>query len=108
MYAHLAPRTVMLDVGDRVHAGDKLGLLGNTGNTTGPHLHFQISDRPSTLDATSLPFTFESMTLESRTRLNLDDIENYTVKGTALPMNSNLARPLTRTMPLSRDVIDFR
>ncbi len=108
MYAHLAPHSVTVHVGDRVRAGDKLGLLGNSGNTTGPHLHFQISDRPSTLDTTSLPFVFESMALESRVSINLDEIEDYSIKGTALPMDSKVARRLTRAMPLSRDVIDFQ
>jgi hypothetical protein len=107
MYAHLAPHSATVHVGDRVKAGDKLGLLGNSGNTTGPHLHFQISDRPSTLDTTSLPFVFERMTLQSRTPLNLDDIENYSIKGTALPTDSKVAKKLSEAMPLSRDVIDF-
>jgi hypothetical protein len=107
MYAHLAPQSVTLHVGDRVRAGDKLGLLGNSGNTTGPHLHFQISDRPSTLDTTSLPFVFESVVLQSRTSANLDEIESYTIKGAALPMDSKVAKPLARIMPLSRDVINF-
>jgi hypothetical protein len=107
MYAHLAPHSATVHVGDRVKAGDKLGLLGNSGNTTGPHLHFQISDRPSTLDTTSLPFVFENMTLESRTPLDLDDIENYSIKGTALPTDSKVAKKLTKAMPLSRDVIGF-
>jgi hypothetical protein len=107
MYAHLAPHSVTVHVGDRVRAGDKLGLLGNSGNTTGPHLHFQISDRPSTLDTTSLPFVFESMVLEGRTSVNLDDIESYTIKGTVLPIDWKVTKPVTRTMPLSRDVISF-
>jgi hypothetical protein len=85
MYAHLAPHSVTVHVGDRVRAGDKLGLLGNSGNTSGPHLHFQISDRPSTLDTTSLPFVFESMVLESRTSANLDEIENYSLLVRAVP-----------------------
>jgi hypothetical protein len=107
IYAHLAPHSVTVHVGDRVLAGDKLGLLGNSGNTTGPHLHFQISDRPSTLDTTSLPFVFESMVLQSRMSVNLGDIETYSINGTPLPMDSNAAKPLTRAMPLSRDVVNF-
>lgn len=107
MYAHIAPGSITVHVGDHVRSGQKLGLLGNSGNTTGPHLHFQISDRPSTLDTTSLPYVFENMLLEGRTSLNLDDIENYSIKGTALPMASKGAKRLTRVMPLSRDVIAF-
>ena len=108
MYAHLAPHSVTVHVGDRVKAGDKLGLLGNSGNTTGPHLHFQISDQPSTLAVTSLPFVFENMVLESRIPLNLDEIDSESMKGNPLPMDNKGAKPLTRMMPLSRDVIDFR
>ena len=107
MYAHFAPHSVTVHVGDHVKAGDKLGLLGNSGNSTGPHLHFQISDRPSTLDTTSLPFVFESMTLERRTSANMEEIDDFSIKGIALPMVPQVAKPLTQAMPLSRDVIDF-
>lgn len=108
MYAHLAPHSLTVHVGDHVKTGDKLGLLGNSGNTTGPHLHFQISNLPSTLDVTSLPFVIESMMLEGRVRLNLEEIDNDSIKGTALPLDKELAKQLTRAMPLSRDVVDFR
>jgi len=39
MYAHLSSRKVV--AGQRVKAGDVIGLSGNTGNTTGPHLHYE-------------------------------------------------------------------
>ncbi|HEY2455718.1 MAG TPA: M23 family metallopeptidase [Candidatus Acidoferrum sp.] len=107
MYAHLAPQSVTVHVGDHVKAGDMLGLLGNSGNTTGPHLHFQISDRPSTIDTTSLPFVFQNMLLQSRTSANLDDIETFSISGTPLPITSKPAKQLTDSMPLSRDVITF-
>jgi peptidase M23-like protein len=106
MYAHLAPHSVTVHVGDRVKVGDKLGLLGNSGNTTGPHLHFQISDRPSTLDVTSLPFVFKSMMLEGRISLNLEEIDDYSIKGTILPIDKK-GRRLSGVMPLSRDVVNF-
>lgn len=39
MYAHLSSRAV--NYGQRVKAGQRIGNSGNTGNTTGPHLHYE-------------------------------------------------------------------
>lgn len=41
-FAHLQMTSVVVKEGQRVQAGDKIGLLGNTGDSTGPHLHFEI------------------------------------------------------------------
>jgi hypothetical protein len=57
-YAHMQPGSIRVQKGDRVRAGRVLGLLGNTGNTDGPHLHFHIMDGPSPLRSNGLPFTF--------------------------------------------------
>ena len=42
-YAHLSPGEEIVHVGQRVNAGDLLGYSGNTGYTSGPHLHFIVS-----------------------------------------------------------------
>jgi murein DD-endopeptidase MepM/ murein hydrolase activator NlpD len=39
-YAHMSK--INVQIGDRVQAGDVLGLLGNTGRSTGPHLHYEV------------------------------------------------------------------
>jgi murein DD-endopeptidase MepM/ murein hydrolase activator NlpD len=44
LYAHL--REFSLKVGDKVKAGDFVGFSGNTGNSTGPHLHFGVFPIP--------------------------------------------------------------
>ena len=108
MYAHLAPGSVQLHVGDFVRQGEKLGLLGNTGNSSAPHLHFQVMDRPSSLDDTSLPFVFDHMNLEGRVPLDLTVLDENTDKKIALPMDKKDAKPLTRVMPLSRDIVGFQ
>jgi murein DD-endopeptidase len=60
MYAHMQPGKMRVKVGDKVRRGDVLGLLGNSGNSDGPHLHFQICDANSPLGSEGLPFVFES------------------------------------------------
>ncbi|MGH9703198.1 MAG: M23 family metallopeptidase, partial [Candidatus Acidiferrales bacterium] len=72
MYAHLIPGSVVVHAGDRVARGQKLGLLGNSGNSDAPHLHFQLMDRPGSLEGTSLPFVFESLDLQGRITLTMD------------------------------------
>jgi hypothetical protein len=61
-YAHLQRGSIKVRVGDRVHQGDVLGLLGNSGNTTGAHLHLQVTDRSSVLQSVGIPFIFAKFT----------------------------------------------
>lgn len=44
LYYHLSSVAPGLKVGDSVQAGQLLGYMGNTGRSTGPHLHFQLND----------------------------------------------------------------
>jgi hypothetical protein len=64
-------------------------------------------DRPSSLDDTSLPFEFDRMNLEGRITINLMALDENTDKKIALPIDRNDAKPLTRAMPLSRDIVGF-
>jgi hypothetical protein len=63
-YYHFQPGSVSVKVGQRLRAGQKLGLLGNSGNTTGPHLHFGIVAGRNPLTSNSLPFEIGSYRFE--------------------------------------------
>ena len=48
LYAHMSSRSV--SVGQHVNQGDVLGITGSTGNSTGPHLHFEITENGNRVD----------------------------------------------------------
>jgi hypothetical protein len=56
LYAHLAPHTVRVRTGQHVHRGEVLGKVGTSGNSSEPHLHFQVTDGPSTFLSDGMPY----------------------------------------------------
>jgi murein DD-endopeptidase len=58
-YEHLLPGSVRVKSGNRVRRGEVVGQLGYTGESTGPHLHFHMSDRNSPLNAEGLPYQLQ-------------------------------------------------
>jgi|SRR5688500_12436004 len=67
-YAHLQPGSIRVKAGDRVTRGQVLGLVGNSGNSTEPHLHFHISDGNSPLGSEGLPYRHDSFEIVGRCR----------------------------------------
>ena len=59
-YAHLQPGSLKVKLGDHVKRGQVLGLVGNSGNSTEPHLHFHLSDGNSPLGSEGIPYALES------------------------------------------------
>jgi hypothetical protein len=57
-YAHLQPGSIKVKVGDRVRVGETLALLGSSGNSNAPHLHFQMMDGPGPVESNGVPYRF--------------------------------------------------
>ena len=64
LYAHLQPDSVRVHVGDEVKAGDVIGKLGSSGNSTEPHLHFHVCDKPDPLMCAGIPVNFSNVTIQ--------------------------------------------
>ena len=49
IYGHVKHSGILVKAGDRVRAGQKIGVVGNEGESTGPHLHFEVWGSPGRL-----------------------------------------------------------
>jgi len=65
-YAHLQPGSLRVKLGDKVKRGRVLGLVGNSGNSTEPHLHFHVSNKNSPLSSEGLPYVFDSFEVQGK------------------------------------------
>ncbi|HXI13494.1 MAG TPA: M23 family metallopeptidase [Thermoanaerobaculia bacterium] len=59
LLAHLRRGSVRLSAGETVAEGEQIGEVGNSGNSTTPHLHFQVMDRPNPFEAEGLQCSFQ-------------------------------------------------
>lgn len=94
-YAHLRPGSLRVKVGDRVKKGVVVGKVGNSGNSTEPHLHFHIADANSPLGSEGVPYVIESLDLVGACR--------------GFGQNCAFKTPETRrrVLPLDAEIIRF-
>jgi murein DD-endopeptidase len=92
-FAHLQPGSIKVRLHDHVRRGDVLGRLGNSGNATGPHLHFQVTDGNSVLQSEGVPFIFDKFT--------------YLGPGSDYEVDKHPSIPRERSIPGDTDVVEF-
>lgn len=66
VFAHLQQGSATVRPGQFVHRGQRIGRCGNSGNSSEPHLHFQLMDHRWPLVAAGLPFTFSAVSIDGR------------------------------------------
>jgi len=107
LYAHLQPGSLKVRAGDQVKRGQVLGLVGNSGNSVAPHLHFHVMDGPSPLDSNGLPYRIDAyqVTATSPGTAAFDVAEE---KGTPLAIQPLLpAQRITDALPLDQLIVQF-
>jgi murein DD-endopeptidase MepM/ murein hydrolase activator NlpD len=93
-YAHLQPGSLRVKLGDKVRPGQVIGLVGNSGNSTEPHLHFHISNGSSPLGSEGLPYVLSSFDVEG---------SGWSWK----PSNGDKPVKHTNEIPLENQVVRF-
>jgi hypothetical protein len=104
-YFHLKPGSVVVNVGDRVTAGDQLASVGNSGGSQVPHLHFEIIDQLPPASANGLPYTFDSFEVSGQadSAQLLDAIEGRT----GYPIDPAGPVAHENELPLSYTILNF-
>jgi len=103
-YEHLKQGSIRVRAGDRVEAGQVLGQLGNTGSSSsGPHLHFHLSDANSTLAAEGLPYVFSSFDVLG----SFDSMADVGTGAAPRPVSAGAARTRRKELPPANAVVNF-
>ncbi len=63
LYAHLAFGSVTLNVGDKIKKGEQLGHMGNTGYSTGNHLHFEVYKNGTRINPLECTYVYSNQTV---------------------------------------------
>ncbi|MFB6899732.1 M23 family metallopeptidase [Streptomyces hydrogenans] len=108
LYAHLEPGSLKVREGDHVEPGRVLGRIGNSGNSTTPHLHFQVMTTPEFFPTDSPPFTFREFRVVGHVEPRVWD-DNLGLQPTGvLPISpSPYDGPHRARYPLDREVLEF-
>lgn len=107
LYAHMISGSIRVKKGVRVKKGEVIGRVGNSGNTSEPHLHFHLMDTPSTFGSNGLPYLLEDFKLTGRVP-SMDDYDRAVNEGTSveiLPVPTPGAHH--RELPLDLSVVSF-
>lgn len=79
LLCHLKHNSINVKVGYRVKQGEIIGLCGNTGNTSQPHIHFNLQDGPLMHKARALPAQFTKITVDDKIKTNYEPIRGQFV-----------------------------
>lgn len=74
VYAHLRKGSLHVVNGQRVWAGEQLGEVGNTGNSSEPHLHVHLMDRTNPHAAAGLTMTWDNIAKSGEIEPSLAEI----------------------------------
>jgi hypothetical protein len=87
--AHLKQGSIRVKVGAPIKAGQVLGLCGNSGNSSEPHLHYHLQNTPIIQDATGIKCFFESLVVTRDGK--------STAQGHYSPVKSDIVEPQTKS-----------
>ncbi len=107
LYAHLQKGSIRVAPGDTVRRGETIALVGNSGNSSSPHLHFHVMDGPSPLGSNGRPYLIDSFRVVGRavSTAEIDRVETSDEAVAALPVRGDPGR--AKQLPLDLSIVAF-
>ena len=107
LFAHLKPGSIRVRADDLVRAGDVLGQVGTSGNSSEPHLHFHVTDGPSALASNGLPYLLRTFTA-ARRGVSTAGFDQSILDGKPIPSEPmQRIGPRGGVLPLDLWIVDF-
>ena len=85
LLAHLQPHSLKVVPGQKVRAGDLIGLCGNSGNTSEPHLHYHLQNGPRPLEGDGYPAFFSDLLIDGKPYKRAEIVKGQRVRPAKLP-----------------------
>lgn len=106
-YAHMQPGSIKVRANEKVKRGQVLGLVGNTGNSLAPHLHFQVTDGPNSLMSNGLPYEIDQFEVTGKTG-GTEPFDAAEAAGSPLEITAvNPTHVVRGGLPLDQLIISF-
>jgi Peptidase family M23 len=104
-YGHMQKNSVTVGVGQLVRRGQVLGKLGNTGNSSAPHLHFHLMDGPSVLGSNGIPYVMDKFAVAGQ--ISNDQFAEKELAGNFRKAINAAPSPRRGEFPPDQVIVDF-
>jgi hypothetical protein len=103
-YAHLQKGSLTVKPGEQVKRSQVLAKLGNTGNSSAPHLHFHLMQSPSVLCSNGMPYTMDAFDTAGNLNLHSADEQDLSAD---FSKNFRPAAHRRNQYPLDLEIVNF-
>ena len=108
MYAHFIKGSLLVKPGDKVTKGQQIAKLGNTGNANAPHLHVQLMNGPSILEADAVPYVLDNFGYQGQvSNQSIWDADNYLSGSFFGPDRLPTSQPRSQQLPVLNAIVNF-